>query len=117
MLAGVAHVTVGVATPLICNSQLTSIFVPPDSRSARNRVHSPPPPNVLKEVSVVFRAFVVTTTAGSTLRPSGCQLFVSGAPAAGVVTLRYTWISPLLAAASKVMSKPESAYPTALLSL
>ena len=63
-----------------------SIFVAPESMSARYRVHSPAALRPLKLVSEVERAEISVTFAGSAVRPSGSQMPVSGEPSNGVST-------------------------------
>src|SRR6185369_10158283 len=85
--AGLAQLTGGNAAPTNSSSQAVSWFVAPVSRSATKRVHSPLPLTPMKLVRVVERAVVSRTAAGSTLRPSGCQMPLRGDPAGGVVML------------------------------
>src|ERR1043166_2405523 len=105
MSAGVGHATVGTAMPVNSNPQSTSMLVPPDSRSARYKVHEPLASVPLNELKVVVRGVLSNTSRGSTLRPSGCHVPFSGTPVGGFVTVRYKWMSPLAAKSSNVDRK------------
>src|SRR5689334_22814726 len=71
----------GSGAGLSTSCQLPSILVPPAAMSATNKVQVPYGSRPLNEFNMALRGSVSRTAPGSTLRPSGCQIPVSGEPA------------------------------------
>ena len=84
----------GVTLPAKSNSQLANRLVPPDSRSARKRTHSPLALAPRKEVKVVVRAalsnYVINEKTFTKIGPAinaGTSLFLYGPPGNGKTSI------------------------------